>query len=136
MAPRGSGLRREGLSSERNPTAETKDNAMGLVDELERLESLLARGVLTRDEFERAKELLLSGQGNIPPKPGARDYSWFDHFRCSKTDRWLGGVCGGLGEMTPIPSWAWRIAFVLFAAHFGIGIMVYILLWIFVPESE
>lgn len=109
---------------------------MGLVDELERLESLLARGVLQRDEFERAKELLLSGRGGTPPKAQGSSDQWFDQIRCSRTDRWFGGVCGGLGECTPIPSWAWRIAFVLFAAHFGIGIMVYILLWIFVPDSE
>ena len=57
-------------------------------------------------------------------------------FTRSSTDRWLGGVCGGLGQYTDIPSWAWRLGFCLLLMSFGIGLVPYVLLWIFVPLDE
>lgn len=35
------------------------------------------------------------------------------NIRKSKTDYKLYGVCGRLGEHTPIPSWIWRAIFLL-----------------------
>jgi phage shock protein PspC (stress-responsive transcriptional regulator) len=35
--------------------------------------------------------------------------------------------------MTGIPSWSWRILFVLTAFLSGAGLVMYVLLWIFVP---
>jgi phage shock protein PspC (stress-responsive transcriptional regulator) len=32
--------------------------------------------------------------------------------------------------------WIWRIVFVLFVSCFGVGIVAYLLAWIFVPEEE
>jgi hypothetical protein len=29
----------------------------------------------------------------------------------SQNDKWIGGVCGGLGAYTPLPSWLWRVIF-------------------------
>ncbi len=52
----------------------------------------------------------------------------------SRTDAWLGGVCGGLGEHTPLPSWAWRLAFLLMLFWYGAGVLLYLLLWICLPE--
>jgi phage shock protein C len=52
----------------------------------------------------------------------------------SKKDKWLGGVCGGLGEHTPLPSWVWRLAFLLLLCCYGTGLLLYILLWICLPE--
>jgi phage shock protein PspC (stress-responsive transcriptional regulator) len=52
----------------------------------------------------------------------------------SDTDRQIEGVCGGLGECTPIPSWLWRVAFVSLVFAGGIGAIAYLLLWIFVPK--
>jgi len=109
---------------------------MGLADELERLESLLARGVLTRDEFERGKELLLSGKAVPPPVIDPTSSSWFHQIRRSNRDVWLGGVCGGLGELTHVPSWVWRLLFSLTILYAGLGLVVYILLWIFVPDGS
>jgi len=54
----------------------------------------------------------------------------------SRRDVWLGGVCGGLGEVTPIPSWAWRVAFLGSLCLYGTGVMVYIVLWVCLPESR
>jgi phage shock protein PspC (stress-responsive transcriptional regulator) len=60
---------------------------------------------------------------------------WLHNFSKSETDRWIGGVRGGLGEHTPIPSWIWRLLFTLLVLCFGTGFLVYILLWIFVPRK-
>jgi phage shock protein PspC (stress-responsive transcriptional regulator) len=54
----------------------------------------------------------------------------------SVTDRWLGGVAGGLAQATNIPTWAWRILFILTAFLHGLGVLMYVLLWIFVPMER
>jgi phage shock protein C len=53
----------------------------------------------------------------------------------SRKDRWLGGICGALGTRTPAPSWVWRLLFVLFLMIYGTGLLLYVLLWIFVPQE-
>ncbi len=50
-----------------------------------------------------------------PSKAGMQ--SFFESLRSfhrSQTDRQLGGICGGLAEITPIPAWVYRVLFVLF----------------------
>ena len=51
----------------------------------------------------------------------------------SDHDVFAGGVCGGLGEHTPVPSWLWRAVFVTLALAWGAGLPVYAALWIFMP---
>ena len=62
--------------------------------------------------------------------------NWLQNFTRSQKDRWIGGVCGGLGEHTPVPSWTWRLVFTLFLLIYGTGLLLYILLWIFVPQKQ
>jgi phage shock protein PspC (stress-responsive transcriptional regulator) len=62
--------------------------------------------------------------------------NWLQTLTKSDSDRWIGGVCGGLGESSPIPSWAWRLLFATLIICFGTGILLYILLWIFVPAKS
>lgn len=51
-------------------------------------------------------------------------------------DRIIGGVCGGIGAfLNTDPVWI-RIFFILFALLFGIGILVYLALWIALPSSS
>jgi phage shock protein C len=57
-------------------------------------------------------------------------------FKRSRKDRWLGGICGALGTRTPAPSWAWRLLFVFLFMIYGTGFLLYVLLWIFVPQEE
>ena len=55
-------------------------------------------------------------------------------FRRGK-DRILGGVCAGLAEGLRIdPLWV-RLGFVLLAFLQGIGVLVYIVLWLVMPEQ-
>jgi phage shock protein PspC (stress-responsive transcriptional regulator) len=37
---------------------------------------------------------------------------------------------------TPVPSWAWRLLFVLLFLIYGTGFLLYVLLWIFVPQEN
>ena len=54
----------------------------------------------------------------------------------SETDYWLGGVCGGLGAHTPVPSWVWRLVFLILVFCAGTGVLAYIVLWICLPEEK
>lgn len=47
----------------------------------------------------------------------------------------LAGVCGGLGEYFDVDAVLFRIAFVLLVFAGGLGILAYVLLWIFLPEE-
>lgn len=62
--------------------------------------------------------------------------NWLQRLFRSRQDRWIGGVCGGLGHNTPIPPWTWRVLFSLLFLCFGTGLLFYILLWIFMPIEQ
>jgi phage shock protein PspC (stress-responsive transcriptional regulator) len=109
---------------------------MNLADDLQKLQTLREQGALTDEEFTLAKKRLLEGTpADARPKCAAagRPASALRELRRSLTDRWIGGVCGGLADSTGIPSWSWRILFILTALLHGLGLVMYILLWIFVP---
>ena len=103
---------------------------MSLADELQKLEELRQRGALSDAEFERAKARLLESPPSPPPGLEA-----INKLRRSTTDRWLGGVCGGLARATGLESWIWRLIFAVLACFGGAGVVVYLLLWIFVPRE-
>jgi len=105
---------------------------MGFVDDLTRLDELRSRGALSDDEFQRAKARLLDG-GGADPIP-AMDA--INRLRRSRSDRWIGGVCGGVARLSGVESWIWRLILVGLALFGGAGILLYILLWIFVPSDD
>jgi phage shock protein C len=51
----------------------------------------------------------------------------------SRTQRWLAGVCGGLGQYLGLDPTAIRVLFVLLALMVGGGFLLYLLLWIIIP---
>jgi len=53
----------------------------------------------------------------------------------SRTDRWIAGVCGGLGAYFNVDSNAIRLGFVLLAFWQGFGILAYLIMAIVVPEE-
>ena len=108
---------------------------MALSDELGRLGELHQGGVLTDDEFARAKARVLdeAGRAAARPLPAA---AALNGLRRSRGDRWLGGVCGGLAQMSGLSGWAWRLLFALLMLCAGTGVLIYGLLWIFVPADE
>ena len=56
-------------------------------------------------------------------------------YRSSK-NKMIAGVCGGLEEFSGIDVTIWRVIFVLLALPGGLpGILLYIAMWIIVPEA-
>ncbi|MRW89166.1 PspC domain-containing protein [Duganella sp. FT80W] len=108
---------------------------MSVSEEIKRLHELNQAGALTDQEFAAAKARLLNSEATGTAGPGVAT-SDISRLRRSRTDRWLGGVCGGLGRISGVEAWIWRLLFVMFVLTFGFGLAIYILLWIFVPEDE
>jgi len=116
---------------------------MAMSDELQKLHHLKEQGVLTEEEFAAAKKRVIDGEPTHTTDAQAASQrtqsepraSVLNEFRLSNRDRWLGGVCGGLAQQTNIPAWSWRILFVLLGLAHGLGVIVYAVLWIFVPRE-
>jgi phage shock protein C len=53
----------------------------------------------------------------------------------SRSDRIIGGVCGGLGEYLSIDPTVIRILYVLFALTGGSGIFIYLILLLIIAEE-
>ncbi len=53
----------------------------------------------------------------------------------SGTDRWIAGVSGGLAEHTGQPAWLFRAGFVVGALIGGVGVVAYVLMWLFLPAG-
>jgi phage shock protein C len=130
---------------------------MSVAEELERLQALRDRGTLSEAEFAQAKARALGGgaggggsgadstPGAAPPAgagapatgaPRAGGGSFLHRLRRSTRDHVIGGVCGGLGEHTDLPSWAWRVIFCVAVLYFGVGLLLYLLLWVFIPATD
>ena len=58
-----------------------------------------------------------------------------NQLRRSRSDRMLAGVCGGLAKFTSLDAWIWRLVFFLCVVFLGFGVLIYLLMWIFVPEE-
>jgi phage shock protein PspC (stress-responsive transcriptional regulator) len=111
----------------------TTEIAMTLSDDLNKLDELRARGALTDEEYTRAKERLLNAGNTSSSAPFV---SAVNTFRRSRTDRWIAGVCGGLGRLTGMESWVWRLFFTVLFFCAGTGLLVYVLLALFVPSDD
>jgi phage shock protein PspC (stress-responsive transcriptional regulator) len=109
---------------------------MNDAEELNKLADLHARGVLSDEEFAKAKARLLAGHA-APSygSAGGPNMGAVNGLRRSRLDRWVGGVCGGIARATGLDAWVWRLIFTVLFLAFGSGILLYILLWIFVPEE-
>ncbi|MDE2306349.1 MAG: PspC domain-containing protein [Gammaproteobacteria bacterium] len=105
---------------------------MALSDQLKELESMRERGTLSEAEFARAKARLLDEPA---PAGGPSVSAGINALRRSRSDRWLGGVCGGIGRATGVEGWVWRLIFTALVLLGGAGALLYLLLWIFVPSE-
>ncbi|MFZ9789165.1 MAG: PspC domain-containing protein [Burkholderiaceae bacterium] len=110
--------------------------------QLERLEALYQRGALSASEFEQAKAALLRIMDQprsesphvhgISLEPGHS----LSKLRRLKRDHWLGGICTGLAMATATESWLWRIIFIFITLFGGFGVVIYIAMWLLVPEKD
>jgi phage shock protein PspC (stress-responsive transcriptional regulator) len=99
---------------------------MSVSDEIGKLHDLLTKGAITQAEFEQMKARLLE-------RATAR--AAVNRFRLSNKERWIGGVCGGIAEITEVDPWIWRLVFALGLVFGGFSALLYILLWILVPRE-
>ena len=53
----------------------------------------------------------------------------------SQEEKWLGGVCGGLGEYFNIDPIIVRLIFVAFALIAGGGLLLYLIMWLIIPQE-
>lgn len=67
----------------------------------------------------------------VPAQEGTRRGAHL--LRLSATDRKIGGVCGGLGEFFELDPLLFRVAFVVLAFVGGLGILLYVMLWLVIP---
>lgn len=117
---------------------------MNISDELQKLQALRESGALTETEFTQLKERLINGRQETSTPHIKNNWQQarspiqdFIHtFVRSRTDSWLGGVCGGLAAKTDLPSWLWRLIFAVSIYGYGVSVMVYVMLWLFVPMDD
>ena len=103
---------------------------MSTADEIAKLHELLGKGALSQEEFERAKARLLA------TTPGPDGGLAINRLRLSHSDNWIAGVCGGIARLTGVESWIWRMLFVVGLLFGGFTVLLYLVLWIFVPREE
>ena len=72
----------------------------------------------------------------VPEKTGAQGERRASRLHLSNSDRKIAGVCGGLGECLEIDPVLFRVAFVVLALVCGLGILVYIVLWLLIPRPS
>jgi phage shock protein PspC (stress-responsive transcriptional regulator) len=102
---------------------------MDISETLERLRVLHEQGALSDSEFASAKARVV-GTG-AESRPASAPF--LHRLHRSRRDHWFGGVCGGLGEQMDVPGWVLRLGFVFAACLAGTGVLLYLLLWIFMP---
>lgn len=51
----------------------------------------------------------------------------------SRSERWLAGVCGGIGNYLNLDATVIRVLFVIAGMVLGGGLLVYIILWLIIP---
>jgi phage shock protein PspC (stress-responsive transcriptional regulator) len=72
----------------------------------------------------------------VPAREGAgADHRLPLRLHLSLTDKKLGGVCGGLGEVYNVDPVLFRVGFVLLGFVCGVGIVLYIALWMLLPRG-
>ena len=54
----------------------------------------------------------------------------------TQDDKWIFGICGGLGKYTPLPSWLWRSIFIITIFAKGLGLIAYIILAFMMPKES
>src|SRR5437763_1785037 len=109
------------------------DEVRRLLDSIERdLAGLTGEGpkvAALRDELQRLRELLQSSAHE------PHDVRAPIKLYRSDADRKLAGVCGGLGDFFRIDPVLFRVAFVILAFACGVGILLYLALWLLLPRA-
>ena len=57
-------------------------------------------------------------------------------FTRSRRDKKIAGVCGGLAQYFDIDATLVRVVFVLLALFSGGGLLLYVILWLVMPQGD
>ncbi len=121
--------------------AETIEDIESRIAEIFQSQKGLA-GVITRDNVEamismigKPEDFEVPGEGGEEREPSYRSSIPKKLYR-NPDDTIVSGVCGGIGAYLNVESVWIRILFILFTCFFGIGILVYIALWIALPFAH
>jgi len=78
-----------------------------------------------------------SGSAGPQPGPGAMPHTPTPRWlRRSRTDRVISGVAGGLGEYFALDAVIFRVLFAVLSFFGGVGLLMYALAWLLVPEPD
>jgi phage shock protein PspC (stress-responsive transcriptional regulator) len=97
-------------------------------------------GVITRDNVESMIKTIgkpedFDQQENEAPQHEQAHHGGRKMYR-NPDDLILGGICGGIGtNLNTDPVWI-RILFVIFTLFFGLGLFIYLALWIVLPMAD
>lgn len=72
----------------------------------------------------------------VPVKGAAEETTAVKRLRLSKSDRKIAGVCGGLGEFLDVDPVFFRALFIVLAFIGGLGILLYVVLWLLMPQAS
>ncbi len=118
--------------------AETIEDIESRIAELLRSQTF-AGGIITEEDVEKVLAILGSPE-DFDIDPDNSESAGFPSQKKSlyrnPEDAILGGVCGGIGAYLNMDSVWIRVLFILFAIFFGIGLFVYLALWIAVPSAR
>lgn len=77
------------------------------------------------------------GPSGSASSPGGSDSSIFDTLRRStvrRGDGWVGGVCAGIADRLGVDPLLVRAAFIVLGLLFGLGVVLYALAWVLLPD--
>ena len=58
-------------------------------------------------------------------------------LRRSRHNRWIGGVCGGLGEFFGLSAFWFRLLFLILLLPGGLpGLLPYLIMWLIIPLEK
>ena len=129
------------LSSEEN-SKEIIDDIEGRIAELFRQRLSQYKQVVNLRDVEEVIAILgtpedISGEGGGKSKKKKNSSaSGTRKLYRDPVARVLGGVCSGLSIYAGIPLWLMRVLFVAFTFLGGFSVLVYIILWIVIPEAK
>ncbi|MGM0408916.1 MAG: PspC domain-containing protein [Bacteroidota bacterium] len=100
------------------------------------------RDVIMKDDVSKVIEILGQPEDFIEEEPTTEQskkksttYQATKRLYRDPDNRFLGGVCGGLGAYFNIDPIVFRILFILIFFGMGSGLIIYIILWIAMPEA-
>jgi phage shock protein PspC (stress-responsive transcriptional regulator) len=99
----------------------------------------ITRKVVSRQDVDAVIEIMGSPEAfssESEPASKTETNNSIRHFRRSQQDKVLGGVCGGAGAYFSIDPMVFRILFLIGFFVYGTGVLLYIILWIAVPEMD